>query len=269
MPVKQEDTEDIQKLLDIMARLRDPDRGCPWDREQTFQSIAPYTVEEAYEVADVIERGAYGELADELGDLLFQVVYHARLAEEAGFFDFGGVVGAITDKLIRRHPHVFGDAELRDAAAQSLAWERHKQAERAAAGHSGWLDGIPAALPALTRAAKLGSRAAQVGFDWPGVEGVRAKLAEELGELDAALESGDPAAAEHELGDLLLTVASLARHLDVDAETALRGANGRFARRFANVERQLASRGESWAAQDAAALERLWESAKRAESEHG
>lgn len=267
MTSKQQLRTDIQNLLDIMATLRDPVQGCPWDREQDFASIAPYTIEEAYEVADVIERGAYAELAAELGDLLFQVVYHARLAEEQGLFDFAAVVATISDKLVRRHPHVFAEAEVEGAQAQTVAWERLKRAERASSGQHGRLDGIPKALPALTRAAKLGRRAAEVGFDWSSVAGVRNKLDEEVTELDAALASQDRAQCEHELGDVLLTLASLARHLDVDPEAALRHANERFARRFAGMERALDADGESWRTQSAAALEQRWQQAKRSEAD--
>jgi nucleoside triphosphate diphosphatase len=261
----QSHSDDIQKLLDIMAALRDRERGCPWDREQTFRSIAPYTVEEAYEVADAIERDAYFDLAEELGDLLFQVVYHARLAEEAKLFDFATVVAAICAKLIRRHPHVFSDARVGDAAEQSAVWEAHKREERTRSGQAGLLDGIPTALPALTRAAKLGARAAQVGFDWNTVAEVRRKVAEELAELDTALAGDDAEQVEQEIGDLLLSVASLGRHLGLDAETALRRANARFAARFARLERLLEARGESFEEHGAEALDALWEAAKAAE----
>src|SRR5262245_44884010 len=184
---KQTDNRAIEKLLEIMATLRDPSRGCPWDREQTFATIAPYTIEEAYEVADATERGALDELAGELGDLLFQVVFHARMAEEARAFDFGDVVAAICSKLVRRHPHVFGDVRGLDVAAQTRLWEDLKREERGAAGASGVLDDVPAGMPGLSRTAKLGKRAATVGFDWPDVAGVRDKVREELAELDAAL----------------------------------------------------------------------------------
>jgi nucleoside triphosphate diphosphatase len=248
-----------------MAALRDPQHGCPWDREQTFETIAPYTVEEAYEVADVIERQAYAELADELGDLLFQVVYHARLAEEAQLFDFGAVVASICAKLIRRHPHVFSTTKVAGAAAQSAAWEAHKRRERTNRGHSGLLDDVPLALPALTRASKLGARAALVGFDWTTTSAVRAKVTEELGELDAALEAQDAGAAERELGDVLLALTSLGRHLQIEAETCLRRANERFAGRFRHIERALAARGESWEQQNPETLDALWNEAKAAE----
>src|SRR5205085_1548417 len=220
-------TRPIDRLLAIMARLRDPDRGCPWDREQNFASIAPYTIEEAYEVADAIERGDMSALKDELGDLLFQVVFHARMAEEAGHFAFNDVAGAIADKMERRHPHVFGDAEIASVAAQNEAWEAHKAAERHAAAAAmqalpSELDGVALALPALLRAAKISRRAARIGLDWPDARAVIPKLAEEIGELEAELDRGAPAAAlEEEMGDLLFAAANLARKLDIEPETAL------------------------------------------------
>jgi nucleoside triphosphate diphosphatase len=268
----------ISNLIEIMAALRDPQRGCPWDREQSFATIAPYTIEEAYEVADAIERGALDELCGELGDLLFQVVFHARMAEEIGAFDFAAVVDGICRKLLRRHPHVFGDAEVHDVADQGRLWERIKREERAgaraaaaaagggAAGGPGVLDDVPLALPALARAAKLGRRAATVGFDWPTSAGVRAKLDEELGELDGALADADRTATEAELGDLLFTVANLCRHLDLDPEHCLRGANARFETRFKRVEAAVRAAGGDWSRHDAAALDRLWREAKRQES---
>jgi ATP diphosphatase len=281
---KQSNKHDIENLLEIMATLRDPARGCPWDREQTFATIAPYTIEEAYEVADAIERGALDELEGELGDLLFQTVFHARMAEEAGLFDFGDVVHGICDKLLRRHPHVFGGEKIDDVAAQSQAWEAIKREERGAAGETRVLADVPVGLPALSRAAKLGKRAATVGFDWPDIAGVRAKLAEEVAELDAALagarearalgrgatlaaedaglvETADAAVAA-ELGDLLFTVANLCRHLDVDPEACVRGANARFEKRFDHVEAEVRSTGGDWSKHDAAALDRLWRAAK-------
>ena len=236
---------DIRRLLDIMARLRDPDGGCPWDVEQTFATIAPYTIEEAYEVADAIERDDLDHLRDELGDLLLQVVFHARMAEEAGAFAFADVVTAICDKMIRRHPHVFADAEVHTAEAQTRAWEDHKAAERHAARtatggadepHS-VLDGVPVALPAATRAAKLQKRAARIGFDWPDVRSAMAKFAEETGELEHELDTGgDPDRVEDEMGDVLFTCVNVARKLDVDPEAALRRANAKFERRFRRVE---------------------------------
>ena len=250
----------IERLLQIMARLRDPAHGCPWDREQDFASIAPHTIEEAYEVADAIERADLDSLRDELGDLLFQVAFHAQLASESGAFSFDDVVEAICAKLTRRHPHVFGGARIADAGEQTRAWERIKAAEREArGGDGGALADIPAALPALTRAQKLGARAAQAGFDWPGADGPRAKIDEELAELDRA---GDPGRVQAELGDLLFSVVNLARHLGADPETALRRANDRFARRFGHVERALAAQGLRPGSADPALLDRLWTAAK-------
>jgi ATP diphosphatase len=242
-----------------MARLRDPLRGCPWDRQQTFHSIAPYTLEEAYEVADAIQRNALDELRDELGDLLFQVVYHARLAEEAGAFDFADVVAAICAKMLRRHPHVFGTEKIGSATAQSEAWERFKSEER---GQRGVLDDIPLALPALVRAAKLGRRAARVGFDWPDASGVQAKVAEEQAELDEALSAHDDQAAAVEMGDLLFSLVNLCRHLGLDAETCLRRANERFEARFRHVEQRVDAAGGRWADFDLEALEQFWREAK-------
>ncbi len=251
----------IERLLEIMQRLRDPRDGCPWDREQDFASIAPHTIEEAYEVADAIERADLDALRDELGDLLFQVVFHSQLASELGRFRFDDVVDAICDKLTRRHPHVFGGVRIADAQEQTRAWERIKAAERRAQdGEAGALFGIPAALPALTRARKLGARAADTGFDWPDAAGPRAKIDEELAELDRT--AGDPARIEAELGDLLFSVVYLSRHLDVDPESALRRANDRFARRFGHLERALAVQGLGPGAVDMALLERLWADAK-------
>lgn len=254
---------EIELLLEVMRRLRDPERGCPWDVAQTFETIAPYTVEEAYEVADAIERGDLDALREELGDLLFQVVFHARMAEELGAFDFATVAGGLADKMRRRHPHVFGTAEIADAAAQTTAWESHKARERRARGE-GVLDGVPIALPALARAQKLGRRAARVGFDWPDARGVLAKLAEEARELEDAIaaRAGAPEAVEEELGDLLFTVANLARHLEVDAEGALRRASLKFEHRFRAMEARLAAVGRRPEEADADELERLWNEAK-------
>ena len=231
-------TRPIDDLLAIMARLRDPDRGCPWDREQDFRSIAPYTIEEAYEVADAIERADMGSLKDELGDLLLQVVFHARMAEEAGLFAFDDVVAAIADKMVRRHPHVFGDVEITSVAAQNEAWEAHKAAERhAQGGAASVVDGVALALPALLRAAKISRRAARIGFDWDGARAVIPKIAEEVAEVEAELDgNGSPAALEEEIGDLLFAVANFARKLDVEPETALRRATAKFERRFRQVE---------------------------------
>ena len=252
----------IERLLEIMARLRDPAKGCPWDLQQDFRTIAPHTIEEAYEVADAIERGDLRVLRDELGDLLFQVAFHARLANEQGAFEFDDVVNAICDKLTRRHPHVFGDAVIADSAEQARAWERMKREERAARGEAGALADVPVALPALTRARKLGSRAAQAGFDWPDADGPRAKIDEELAELDRAKGHSDPAAREAELGDVLFSVVNLARHLDVDPETALRRANDRFARRYRHVEQALARLQQPAAGAPQELLDRLWADAK-------
>jgi len=254
----------IDRLLAIMVRLRDPGSGCPWDLQQDFRSIAPHTLEEAYEVADAIERDDLEALRDELGDLLFQVAFHSQLASERGAFGFDDVVDAICDKLTRRHPHVFGDVPVADAEEQSRVWERLKAGERKAQGQgNGALAGIPAALPALSRARKLGRRAADAGFDWPDAAGPRAKIDEELAELDRATVTGDAAGRrEAELGDLLFSVVNLARHLDLDPETALRRANDRFARRFAHLEQALAARGIEPAAASAELLDRLWIAAK-------
>jgi len=263
------DTAPLPRLLDIMARLRDAKRGCPWDLEQTFATIAPYTIEEAYEVADAIERGDLTELKDELGDLLFQVVFHARMAEEVGAFAFDDVAAAICAKMVRRHPHVFGDQSVSGSAEQTKRWEEIKREERGTTAPAGVLDGVPAGLPALTRAAKLGKRAAAVGFDWPDVTGVRAKVAEELAELDEAAAAGDEAAVAAEMGDLLFSIANWCRHLELDPETCARSANERFARRFRAVEADVARSGRPWAEHDAAALDDLWRRAKRSERTPG
>jgi tetrapyrrole methylase family protein/MazG family protein/ATP diphosphatase len=255
----------ITRLLQIMARLRDPNGGCPWDLEQTFSTIAPYTIEEAYEVADAIERDDLPSLRGELGDLLFQVVFHAQLASERRAFAFDDVVAAICDKLERRHPHVFGDARIDSAAAQTVAWEEQKRLERERAGAS-VLDDVPLALPALTRANKLGKRAALVGFEWPDVAGALDKLDEELGELRAEV-AGSAGAAEiqNELGDVLFCVVNVCRYLKIDPETALRGANAKFERRFCYVERRLREQGRS--ARDATLeeMDKLWDEGKGGE----
>ena len=250
----------IDRLLQIMARLRDPARGCPWDKEQNFATIAPYTIEEAYEVADAIERRDLAALKDELGDLLFQVVFHARMAEEAGHFAFDDVARAIADKMVRRHPHVFGDAEIASAAAQTEAWETHKAMERADKGEASVLDGVALALPALLRAAKISRRAARIGFDWPDADDVIDKIEEELDEIQDALDDGaDRAILEEEVGDLLFAAANLARKLDIEPETALRRATAKFERRFRQVEALAKERGIG---ADLAALEDLWEEIK-------
>lgn len=254
---------EIEALLEVMARLRDPQRGCPWDLQQDFRTIAPYTLEEAFEVADAIERGDLEGLREELGDLLFQVVFHARLAEELGAFDFRAVASELADKMRRRHPHVFGTAEVAGADAQTVAWEAHKARERAARDE-GALDGVPVGLPALARAQKLGRRAARVGFDWTDARLVLDKLTEETRELETAIaaSSAAPDAVDEELGDLLFTVVNLARHLDVDAEGALRRANLKFEARFRAIEARLAGEGRKPEDATAAELERLWNEAK-------
>ena len=258
----------IFRLVEIMARLRDPDGGCPWDLEQTFATIAPYTVEEAYEVADAIERGNLADLKDELGDLLLQVVFHARMAEEQGAFDFSAVANAINDKMVRRHPHVFGEVRHRSSAEQTEAWETIKAQERAAKANGqapSLLDDVPVGLPALTRAVKLSKRAARVGFVWPSPVEVLAKLHEEVAELEAEVAAGDIDKAREELGDVLFVCANLARELDVDPEAALRGTNAKFVRRFNYIEAELAARGSSPAASDLAEMDALWNDAKAAE----
>jgi len=257
----------IAELLGIMARLRDPNGGCAWDLEQTFATIAPYTVEEAYEVADAIRRGSMADLAEELGDLLLQVVFHAQMAREAGAFDFDDVARGVNAKMIRRHPHVFGDAEVRTAAEQTAAWEEIKAAERSgkAKGAMGLLDDIAATLPALTRAAKLSRRAARVGFAWPDIRSVLAKLHEEVSELEAEIAAGDRDAARSELGDVLFVCANIARELDVDPEDALRETNAKFTRRFGHIERALAARGSSPEQSNLAEMDVLWNEAKHAE----
>ena len=257
----------IWRLIEVMARLRDRDGGCPWDIDQTFASIAPYTVEEAYEVADAIERGSLTDLKEELGDLLLQVVYHAQMASEAGAFDFADVAEAIAEKMIRRHPHVFGGAEARSAAEQTSAWDALKAAERAAKNPAAasLLDGIAVALPALTRAIKLSRRAAAVGFVWPAIAEVLEKLEEEIAELRAELAAGDAVKARQELGDILFVCANVARELDVDPEAALRGANAKFARRFMFIEARLRAAGGSPAGSNLGEMEALWQAAKVAE----
>ncbi len=256
---------ELRRLLDIMAALRDPVAGCPWDRDQSFETIAPYTIEEAYEVADAIARRDFAALPDELGDLLFQVVYHARMAEEAGRFGFAEVAAAIADKMVRRHPHVFGEAAARSAATQTLAWEEQKRAERAGRAETGTLAGIPLALPALTRAEKLTSRAARVGFDWPDAPAVLDKLEEEVAELRAELPSADPARLADEVGDLLFVLANLARKLKLDPEACLRAANLKFARRFGQVEAALAAQGRGPAEATLGEMEAEWQAAKAVE----
>ncbi len=252
-----------------MAALRDPDHGCPWDRQQSFDTIAPYTLEEAYEVADAIARRDLTSLPDELGDLLFQVVYHARMAEEAGLFEFADVARTIADKMVRRHPHVFDDAAMRDATTQTAAWEAQKSAERAARAETGTLAGVPSGLPALTRAAKLTARAARVGFDWPDAEAVLVKLDEEVAELRAELPSGDPARLADEVGDLLFVLANLARKLDLDPEACLRQANLKFSSRFNMMEQDADIAGNSLSEMSLEDMERQWQKVKRNERPRG
>ncbi len=265
----------IDRLLEVMDRLRGRG-GCPWDAEQTFASIAPYTVEEAYEVADAVQRDDMTDLREELGDLLLQVVFHSRMAQElpagGGRFDFDAVAHGVADKMVRRHPHVFAHANVRDLAAQTDAWEVQKAAERAArnasrgrAHRAGVLDDVPVALPGLTRAVKLTRRAARVGFDWPKLGQVFDKLREETAELEAELPAADPAKLEDELGDLLFVVANLARKLDVDPEAALRTANAKFIRRFATIEAALEADGRTPEQSDLAEMDGLWNVAKAAE----
>ena len=260
----------IEALLDIMARLRDPDGGCPWDLEQNFASIAPYTIEEAYEVADAIERGDMGDLKDELGDLLLQVVFHAQMAKEEGRFDFPDVVRAICEKMIRRHPHVFGDEEQRSAGAVKGRWEEIKAEEKAEKGKAptSILDDVPLALPALARAIKLQNRAARVGFDWPDTTQVIDKLNEEMLELSAEVaKGGDPDRLEDEMGDLLFVYANLARHMKVDPEAALRRANAKFRRRFGRIEEKLAAAGKRPEESSLEEMDALWNEAKAEERE--
>lgn len=256
----------IEKLLEIMAALRDPHSGCPWDRDQDFSTIAPYTVEEAYEVADAIARGDMPGLRDELGDLLFQVVFYARMAEERGDFDFADVVQGINEKMLRRHPHVFGDDAEREAGLEDGSWERIKAAERAERGDSlddSVLAGIAKALPALMRAQKLGERAATVGFDWRNRRGVRDKIHEELDELDDAVGLRSAGQIEEEFGDLLFAIVNLARHLDIDPENALTSANRKFEARFREMERALESRGETFRDHSLESLDKEWRAAKK------
>ena len=251
---------EIGRLLALMATLRDPAKGCPWDQVQTFDTIAPYTIEEGYEVADAIARRDWAALPDELGDLLFQVVYHARMAEEAGLFAFADVARAITDKMIRRHPHVF---PATDAALPG--WEAHKEAERQARSEHGALAGVAAGLPALTRAAKVTARAARVGFDWPDVAQVLDKLDEEVAEVRAELPEADPARMADEIGDILFVAANLARKAGLDPEACLHGATDKFTRRFNEVERRLAARGLAPADAGLDAMEAEWVAVKRTE----
>jgi ATP diphosphatase len=256
---------ELRRLLTIMAALRDPHHGCPWDKEQSFSTIAPYTIEEAYEVADAIARRDLASLPDELGDLLFQVVYHARMAEEAGLFGFAEVARTVADKMVRRHPHVFGTAAMSDATMQTAAWETQKRAERAARAETGTLAGVPAGLPALSRAAKLTARAARVGFDWPDADAVLTKLDEEVAELRAELPSGDPVRLADEVGDLLFVLANLARKLDLDPESCLRQANLKFSDRFNKMEQIAALAGKGLPEMSLEDMEEAWQNVKRNE----
>lgn len=271
-------SRDIDRLIEIMAALRKPGSGCPWDLEQNFETIAPYTIEEAYEVADAIARRDLGELRDELGDLLLQVVFHARMAEEQGAFDFGGVVDAITTKMIRRHPHVFADAEGNTATAVKGMWEEIKAQEKAeakagrgeAASPAGALDGVPVALPALTRALKLQEKAGRVGFDWNDPRAVLAKIREEADEIEAELDGLDRGTASQahaaaEVGDLLFAVVNLARHLKADPEAILRATNLKFERRFQSIERALVAQGKGPKDATLTEMDALWDAAKAEE----
>jgi len=259
----------MPRLLEIMRRLRDPNSGCPWDIEQNFATIAPYTIEEAYEVADAIERKAWDELKGELGDLLFQSVFHAQMAAEAGLFNFDDVANTMSDKMVARHPHVFGD-ESRDKTAQQQTqdWEQIKAAERAARAQSGVLEGVAIGLPALLRAHKLQKRAARVGFDWPDITQVLDKLVEEAAELAEAKAQLGADEIEEEMGDLLFVMANLARHLGVEPEAALRRANAKFTRRFAHIEAALAQQGKTPQQSNLAEMDALWNSAKAVDKEN-
>ncbi|WP_300542852.1 nucleoside triphosphate pyrophosphohydrolase [Maricaulis sp.] len=266
MTAQPEDLAPIARLLAIMAKLRDPDGGCPWDLEQDFKSVAPYTIEEAYEVADAIERGRYAELKDELGDLLLQVVFHAQMASEAGLFGFDDVCSAINDKMIRRHPHVFGDAATRDSDTQTAEWEAIKASERKSSNKGdGVLDDLPVALPALKRAQKLQKRAARVGFDWPDAERVLEKVDEEIGEVREAIASGNSSHIAEEIGDLMFVCTNLGRKLKVDVEAATRSANAKFERRFRHIEAVLQAQGRRPEDASLDEMEALWVEAKNRE----
>jgi ATP diphosphatase len=254
--------EQIEALLALIRTLRDPQHGCPWDRVQSFESIAPFTIEEAYEVADAIARGDLARLRDELGDLLFQIVFHADMAEDLGRFDFADVAQGIRDKLVRRHPHIFAEPQQLDVPQLHVSWEAQKARERAAQGAQGALADVPLALPALARAAKLGRRARRVGFDWDSPAGVRSKIDEELAELDQAIELGAREQVSEELGDLLFTIANWARHLELDAEQALRAAALKFEQRFESMELQAKRQGLSLQQLSPAQWEQLWSAAK-------
>lgn len=252
----------VDELLEIMARLRNPLGGCPWDLEQDFKSIAPYTIEEAYEVADAITQNDMKALREELGDLLLQVVFHSQMAREAGHFTFNDVVRGISDKMVARHPHVFGSAEVKTAAAQTENWEKLKDTERKNKGAESLLDGVAQGLPALLRATKLQSRAARVGFQWPDLAPVLAKVDEEVAEVKEAIAAGDKAHIEEEIGDLLFMITNLARYVDVDAEGALRGGNAKFERRFRHVEAGLRAAGQDIKSASLEEMEKLWNEAK-------
>lgn len=253
---------ELERLLKIMAQLRDPERGCPWDREQSYATIVPHTIEEAYEVADAIAREDWAELRDELGDLLFQVVFYAQIAREEGRFDFSDIAQSIADKMTRRHPHVFSDVRYADVTEQNAAWEQIKASEKNQQS-TGVLDGVPLALPALTRAVKLQKKAAKVGFDWGAVEPVLAKITEEIGEIRDEITNGAvPERLADELGDVLFAVANLARHLHLDPEAALRGTNAKFERRFRYIENCLAETGRTPAESTLEEMDKLWEHAK-------
>jgi ATP diphosphatase len=253
----------INKLLEVMRDLRDPQNGCSWDVAQDFASIAPYTVEEAYEVADAIERNNMDDLRDELGDLLLQVVFHARIAEEAELFDFEAVAGGIAEKMLRRHPHVFGSAEERADGKQDGSWEQIKEIERSKSQDDSALAGVTKALPALKRAEKLGRRASRVGFDWPDRRGVREKIQEEIAELEEAVGSRDRDAMEEEFGDLLFAIVNLARHIEIDPEKALTSANYKFERRFRDMEDGIAATGKRFRDLNLESLEQFWCAAKK------
>lgn len=254
---------DIEKLLELMRALRESNSGCPWDLEQDFASVAPFTIEEAYEVADAIQRHDMDGLRDELGDLLFQVVFHAQMAAEKGCFNFDDVVGAITAKMTHRHPHVFGDEKQRAQGMPAGAWEDIKAAERHTAGDDSAMAGVARALPALSRARKLGRRANRVGFDWPDRKGVRDKIREELDELESAVGTRDESAIEEEFGDVLFAVVNLARHLEIDPESALTQANSKFERRFREMETDILASGHSLKELALETLEQHWRAAKK------
>jgi ATP diphosphatase len=262
----------MQRLLGVMASLRDPQRGCPWDRQQTFQSILPYTLEEVYEVAEAIEQGDMNSLREELGDLLFQIVFYAQMAKEAGEFDFTDIAAGISDKLVQRHPHVFGDADIADAEAQTLAWEQHKERERHVRAadeqrEPSVLDNVPLALPGLMRAMKLQRRAARQGFDWPDITPVLDKIEEELVEVREVLaEGGDRDKLEHEIGDLIFACVNLGRHADIEPEVAMRGVNRRFEQRFRRVEALAREQNQSLAEMSLEEMDRLWDQAKAEEA---